>query len=361
MAAASALFVSHEWTLTGAPLFTLHLAALHADVFGGPVAVVGLLDGQKGYETVHARAGAPAAVRLAPAALDNVAGYRWVVLNTAVAHSVGGALVGQMGKAWAARHLIWWIHEIHPRYARATPTGWATAVAQCVFDSEASRRAWRHTAIPAAKTSVVHPALGGAFVRRAADPAPKGQTCTFLCVGTVMQEKGQLGVVRAFARLGEHAPQELRIVGFGPPCRRRPQYENRLYACRDALPRSIRRRVTFVERCADVHEHYAAASVFVHNAGEPGENFGLVLLEAMAHALPVVASDAGGAREIVVPGETGALYAAGDLDALTAALRRAGADEAWRVAAGRRGRARYQVRFSEARMAAEWKDLLAAL
>jgi glycosyltransferase involved in cell wall biosynthesis len=52
------------------------------------------------------------------------------------------------------------------------------------------------------------------------------------------------------------------------------------------------------------------------------EAFGLAALESAAAGKPVVASDIGGLREIVVRGETGLLVAPGDRHALAAALAR---------------------------------------
>ena len=51
------------------------------------------------------------------------------------------------------------------------------------------------------------------------------------------------------------------------------------------------------------------------------EEFGIAAVEAQAAGRPVVAVDAGGVRETVIPGSTGVLVPVGDLDALTEALR----------------------------------------
>ncbi len=52
---------------------------------------------------------------------------------------------------------------------------------------------------------------------------------------------------------------------------------------------------------------YQAADVFVSLSDNVQETFGLTILEAMAAGLPVIASDFDGYRDLVVPGETGAL------------------------------------------------------
>jgi glycosyltransferase involved in cell wall biosynthesis len=76
------------------------------------------------------------------------------------------------------------------------------------------------------------------------------------------------------------------------------------------------------------------------------EGFGVACLEAMAHARPVVATDVGGLRDLVVDGETGVVVPPRDPAALRAALDRLLADPALRRRLGSAGRRRAQERFS---------------
>lgn len=70
------------------------------------------------------------------------------------------------------------------------------------------------------------------------------------------------------------------------------------------------------------------------------------VLEAMAHARPVVAFDSGGTSEMLVDGETGILCPVSDVDALAAAFVRLARDPGQRGAMGQAGRERVRVRFS---------------
>jgi glycosyltransferase involved in cell wall biosynthesis len=54
---------------------------------------------------------------------------------------------------------------------------------------------------------------------------------------------------------------------------------------------------------------------------EPPESFGIVLIEAMATGLPVIATEYPGVRAVVEPGDNGVLVPRGDVDAIAAALR----------------------------------------
>lgn len=83
------------------------------------------------------------------------------------------------------------------------------------------------------------------------------------------------------------------------------------------------------------------------------EGFGLVLLEAMARRVPVIASRVSAIPEVVVHGETGLLVAPRDVDALAAAMTRLLADHALRQHMGLLGAARLEERFSVERMARE--------
>jgi glycosyltransferase involved in cell wall biosynthesis len=88
----------------------------------------------------------------------------------------------------------------------------------------------------------------------------------------------------------------------------------------------------------------AAMDVFVLASGKEG--LPRVILEAMLLGKPVVAADVVGSRELVADGETGFLYAHGDVAALALHLERLVADPALRTRLGSRGRASVLDEFS---------------
>jgi glycosyltransferase involved in cell wall biosynthesis len=73
-------------------------------------------------------------------------------------------------------------------------------------------------------------------------------------------------------------------------------------------------------------------------------------LEAQAMGLPLVASDIGGTRETLQPGETGTLTPPGDVAALETALRPLIADAGLRARMGSAARARASLHFALPRM-----------
>ena len=129
-----------------------------------------------------------------------------------------------------------------------------------------------------------------------------------LFVGRLEQRKGLDVLIRAFLRLREQRPQlRLVVMGDGPE----------RHDCEALLPVSARPDVLFVGAVAeeDKPRFHASADLFVApNLG--GESFGIVLLEAMAAGLPVVASDIAGFRTVLRDDAEGRLVPPGDEIAL---------------------------------------------
>jgi len=89
------------------------------------------------------------------------------------------------------------------------------------------------------------------------------------------------------------------------------------------------------------------------NEGTP-----VALIEAMAAARPVVATDVGGVRDVVVHGETGFVVPSGSAEAVAAAIGRLIRDPVASAAMGERGRARALSRFGSDRLVSEMATLL---
>jgi glycosyltransferase involved in cell wall biosynthesis len=81
------------------------------------------------------------------------------------------------------------------------------------------------------------------------------------------------------------------------------------------------------------------------------EPFGLVLLEAMALSKPVIATNAGGPREIVADGSTGLLVPPGDPLAMAHAIRSLMIDRSRMETMGKLGNERFQESFTVRQMA----------
>ncbi len=125
--------------------------------------------------------------------------------------------------------------------------------------------------------------------------------------------KGQTVFLDAIARLGR---RDIRAVLVGD-AQGREGYRAELEAKIEKLGLSSVARI--VGHCNDMPAAYMLADVVVSASTDP-EAFGRVIIEAQAMGRPVVATDHGGAKESVVPGETGWLAPPGDAGALAQAI-----------------------------------------
>ena len=134
-------------------------------------------------------------------------------------------------------------------------------------------------------------------------------TMVLLYVGRVSREKGLEMLVNAFRELvGNGAAIALAVIGDGP-------YRNEMETALAGYP------VLFTGYLAgeELQRGYASADLFVFPSAT--DTFGNVVLEAQASGLPVIVSDEGGPRELMIDGETGVVFRAGSTNGLVAAVR----------------------------------------
>lgn len=131
-----------------------------------------------------------------------------------------------------------------------------------------------------------------------------------LYVGRVSKEKGLDLLVEAFSGLVKQgADVGLAVIGDGP-------YREEMEAALAGLPV----RFTGYLQGETLQQAYASSDLFVFPSAT--DTFGNVVLEAQASGLPVIVSDAGGPRELMVDGTTGLVFRAGQEEELRAAIRR---------------------------------------
>jgi glycosyltransferase involved in cell wall biosynthesis len=106
-----------------------------------------------------------------------------------------------------------------------------------------------------------------------------------------------------------------------------------------------------------LRELYGTAGVFVLPSLQEG--LGIVLLEAMATGLPVIATRCGGPEEVIRDRETGVLVRNDDVDALTAELDALLGDALTRERIGSAGRVIVRDRFSVERVAEQYSNTMA--
>jgi sugar transferase (PEP-CTERM/EpsH1 system associated) len=176
-----------------------------------------------------------------------------------------------------------------------------------------------------------------------------------LCIGSVgnlLPVKDQMTLLKALAALTDRFGEwRLLVVGEGAE-------DRKLRAFVDAHP-AWKHRVMFLGSSSRVSELLRAMDVFV--LPSVAEGICNSLLEAMATGLPVIATAVGGNPEVVVDGESGLLFPAGDVPALVSHLSRLSAQPGLRAQLGQRAIERVRNEFSLDSMVREYEQLYLGL
>jgi glycosyltransferase involved in cell wall biosynthesis len=106
----------------------------------------------------------------------------------------------------------------------------------------------------------------------------------------------------------------------------------------------IEKKVYFLGRCDRVPELLSVTDVCVLSSKYEG--FSNSILEYMAAAKPVVATDVGGAREAIIEGETGFIVQSGDDETIALRVLSLLGDKAKAIAMGAKGKERVMKEFS---------------
>ncbi len=179
------------------------------------------------------------------------------------------------------------------------------------------------------------------------DPGPGGHA---LFVGRLSPEKGVETLLEAWRQLAPELPLE--IVGDGPL---RGALEQRV---RQAGLRRVRLRGA-LPRSGVLGALQRARFLVVPSLCY--ENFPLVIAEAYARGVPVLASDRGALGELVEEGRTGLRFLPGDARDLARRVRQAWADAKRTRDWGLAARARFEERYTAERKAERLLDLYARL
>lgn len=159
-----------------------------------------------------------------------------------------------------------------------------------------------------------------------------------VCVGRISSEKGHLGLLEAFAYAHAKEPRlSLVLIGDGPL---RKDVEARVAAL--GLSEAVRLTGALPE--AETLATVARADLFALPSFMEG--IPLVLMEAMALSIPVVAPCVSGIPELVQHEKTGLLYTVSRWGELGDAILRLAHDPALRDALGREGRAKVASEFA---------------
>ena len=218
----------------------------------------------------------------------------------------------------------------------------------------------RRTGFPAHKMAVIHNGVDRERFRP--DPATRhavraelqlGETDFCIgCVANLLPVKDHVTLLEALTSLPSgFGNWRLILIGEGPE---RGRLEGLVAERPDWGP-----RVMFLGSSSRVPELLRAMDVFV--LPSVAEGICNSLLEAMATGLPVVATAVGGNPEVVVDGESGRLFQAGDVEALAGHLCDLRAQPELRRRMGERAIQRVRDEFSMAAMVHAYEQLYSSL
>ncbi|MGH9247383.1 MAG: glycosyltransferase family 4 protein [Acidimicrobiales bacterium] len=264
-----------------------------------------------------------------------------------------GLSLGLLGRLEASgRPLVYVISDHWPEYAPSvdptrhwplTPWRGPGAQSTAVFCSKSLRARLVRYGFEGHDSRVVWPGVDRGDFPPVITTDQRPWRWRLLFVGRLAAEKGVATAVRALAHLPK--PSILDIVGHGAP-----DFVDHLRALATEVGARDRVRFSVADR-AELSARYAAADAVVFPS-EWEEPFGLVPLEAMACATPVVATATGGSGEYLRDGGNCVVFRAGDEADLANAVQRLAGDPGLRrrlvVAASATA-----ARFTADRMAAE--------
>lgn len=337
-----ALFFTHNLARQGAPLIFADIIANLKSRFDVEPIVISPFDGP--LKTFYTERGIPVEIghlsqlpgaenttEPLPAAMRDLVkryGSEVVVANTILSYDV----------VHTARQIglpsIWCIHESEPctfHFQNQPLAVQKTALAcfqypyRCVFAARATRNVYEklnlsdNFAITPYGLDPASIAAGSARWSRAAARRQLNlpdEDVVFLTLGTVCKRKGQRDLAAALAKLDPAQASGIRILIVGE---QRPEYCSLLKADLDGLDPAIRGRVVCLPETDDPALYYRAADAFVCTSRI--ESYPVVILEAMAHGLPIVTTPVFGIYEQVRENLNAIFYPPGDAGKLAEALK----------------------------------------
>ncbi|MGO4651544.1 glycosyltransferase family 4 protein [Arthrobacter sp. 2RAF22] len=176
--------------------------------------------------------------------------------------------------------------------------------------------------------------------------APDSRELEFVVASRWNSWKGHATLLQAWDQ--DHSPGDLVILGGSPAMGTGVDVP--------ALVASVKHsdRISIVGEVPDIVPYLDSADFLILPSDRP-EPFGLVVLEAFARGRAVVASNAGGAKDVVTNGHDGILFQMGNAEELASKLRSLSRRDAERM--GANARVTYEESFSIARYGERFREI----
>lgn len=237
------------------------------------------------------------------------------------ANSLKAGVLGLVAARLTGTPMVWYVHDrIAPDYLPRPLAGLLRRLIGLADVVVVNSRATAGT-LPGVRTLVAYPGftpdqVGDSRAAPSGGAAPGPETVGL--IGRISPTKGQWEFVRAAASVLRDR-EGVRFRVLGTPLFGEEDYASRVRA--EAVRLGVADRIDFAGFVPDPRAALDGLSVCVHASPVP-EPFGQVLVEAMIRGVPVIATDAGGAPEVLDGGTRalGLLVPPGDSDALAAAI-----------------------------------------
>jgi glycosyltransferase involved in cell wall biosynthesis len=311
----------------------------------------------QGFEAIELRENAPHFFRAANEVAEHLrrvgadlllcSGYKPDLIGWLAARRVGIPAVA-IAHGWTAATFKVRLNEALDRWVLRR-----MACTVCV--SEAMAVKVRRAGVPVERVDVICNAIDPEPFERP-DPAYRGKLLSLFAqppaflvgaAGRLSPEKGFDLFIEAAARVARQKPDVgFVLFGAGPL---------REALTRRIAERGLEHRFILGGFCSEVHRflpHFDVVVLSSHSEGLP-----VVVLEALAAGVPVVATAVGGTPEVIDEGVQGYLVAPGDPNALADRILRLLQADSLRHEMGGQGRLRVRERFSFAEMAARYQRL----
>lgn len=237
------------------------------------------------------------------------------------ANTIRAGLVATTATIGTRIPVIWHLHDMLPRHPLSTLIRWYAAVSPrtgLLAISHAVALRFQGGVMrllkARAKVRVIHNGISlkrftadlGASQRVRQELGVGGEQFLIGIVGQITARKGQLELIRAFAKISKQLPTAMLAVVGAPIFNDDHEYLKELKSAAESL--GVADRVIFTGARNDVQVVMQALDLLVLNSKV--EPFGLVVLEAMACGTPVLATAVDGVPEIIRHGVSGWLIPA---------------------------------------------------
>ena len=248
-----------------------------------------------------------------------------------------------------------WISTIHDAYIKGVYAGywvfrwlgWNWRLADHILTVSGHARRWvmDELRIPDAKTSIVYhgiasPPIGSQPHNRSANRGVRPLLVG--CLSRFEQRKGIATLIKAMVSVCAKYPTARLVIAGSDPT----GYANRMRKLAEGL--RVGHAVDIQGFCDPPYNFLRQLDVFAFASSSEG--FGIVLLEAMATGLPIVASNIYPLNYIVVDGTTGILANPADPEAFSSAICDLLGNPEMAGRMGEAGKTRCSVHFSEKQM-----------